>query len=190
MKTTLFLAVGVVIVAVMVFAPTGGLAKQGSAPVTVENTPLPVTGTIDLAGTPAQLLLGGLFTDGSFNLGDTILEPRSYTIPAGFSRLLVRHVSCQAIVASGQKVQISLQTQFTQTSSASPGSLIQLIPDNEIHGALPQARQVAHASVYAFLGIATPGGPTVGDTLTLMAQRDTVTGGGGVSCVVAGELQQ
>jgi hypothetical protein len=190
--TSVSVAVVMVIVAVMVFASTRGRAqgRGGSAPVTVVNTPLPIEGTVALAGTPTQLLLKGGFQDGSVNLQDTILGPRSYTIPAGFSRMLVRHVSCEAILAAGHKVQIFLETNFSFPGVGSPGSLIQLIPDNEIFGALPQPRQVAHADMHAYLGITTPEGPITSDTLTLQAQRDTMTGFGGVTCVVAGELFQ
>jgi hypothetical protein len=194
MKITSLPAVGIVtIVAVAVFAPVSGGAPgqgDGSKPVTVVNTPLPVTGTVELAGTPAQILLTGGFTDGEFNLGDTILGPRTYTIPSGFSRMLLRHVSCRAILASGHKVQIFLMTDFTFPSSGTSDSLIQLIPDNEIFGVLPQPRQVAHADMHAYLGISTPDGPATGDTLVLQAQRDTFNGGGGVTCVIAGELFQ
>lgn len=166
-------------------------AGGGAAPVVVTNTPLPVTGTVALAGTPVQLLLIGLFdTEGGINLGDTVLGPRSYTIPEGFSRLLMRHVSCRAIVPSGQKVQIFLGADFDFGSMITPGELIELIPQGEIAGALPQPRQVAHADMYAFLGVATPGGPTIGRTLRLNAQRDAVTGTGSVTCTVGGELQR
>jgi hypothetical protein len=159
-------------------------------PISVE-TPLPVTGNLSLSlpGTPAQILLQGGFSDGGINLGDTILGPRSYTIPAGFSRMLMRHVSCRAFVPAGRKVQIFLSTEFMFPGSTTPGSLIEFIPGNEI-SVLPfaAARQVASAEVYAFLGISTPDGPATGSTLTLNAQRDTTSGGGGVTCLVAGEL--
>ena len=184
--TSLSVAVAAAIVAAVLFVPGKGGAqvRGGSAPVTVVNTPLPVA----LEGTPAQIVLKGAFEEGSFNLAETILGPQSYTIPAGFSRLLLRHVSCDAIVQSGNKVQIFLRSDFNFPSFGSQESLIQLIPDNEIFGALPQPRQVAHAEMHAYLGISTPGGPTTGDTLTLLAQRDTFNGGGGVTCVIAGEL--
>lgn len=194
-------AIGVITgFAVLVFA--SGAAAQGnkpSAPVTVTNTPLPVTlespltvtGTLSLAGTPAQLILRGIFEEGSVNLADVdILGPRSYTLPAGYSRLLVRHVSCRAITSPGQKVQIFLDAEYQLPSVGGTMNLIELIPDNVIDGVLPQGRQVAHAQIYAFVGITTPGGPAMGDTLRLSAQKDGNTGTGGVTCTVGGELFQ
>jgi hypothetical protein len=166
------------------------LAVVASTPLPVVlPTPVPVTGTFTTAGTPAQLVLQGLFADGSINLEETILGPISYTLPEGFSRLLIRHVSCRAVVPSGRKVQIFLMADLAFPSIAGPESLVELIPDDEIFiGAIGQPRQVAHASVYAFLGVATPGGPVTGNTLTLAAQRDTTSGTGGVTCVIGGEL--
>ena len=200
MKTRMS-AIGVItVIAVLLSAATA--AAQGnkpSAPVTVTNTPLPVTinspltvtGTFSTAGTPAQLILRGIFEEGSVNLADVeILGPRSYTLPAGYSRLLVRHVSCRAITAPGQKVQIFLDAEYQLPTVGGTMNLIELIPDNEIDGALPQARQVASAAIYAFVGITTPGGPAMGDTLRLSAQKDGTTGTGGVTCTVGGELFQ
>lgn len=185
--------------AVLVFASAA--AAQGnrpSAPVTVTNSPLPVTlespltvtGTLSLAGTPAQLILQGSFEEGSVNLVENILGPRSYTLPAGYSRLLVRHVSCRAITSPGQKVQIFLDADYQLPSVGGTMSLVELIPDNLIDGVLPQGRQVASAEIYAFVGITTPGGPVMGDTLRLSAQKDGNTGTGGVTCTVGGELFQ
>ena len=49
-------------------------------------------------------------------------------------------------------------------------------------------RYAESANVHAWLGITTPGGPEIGDTLTLSAQRSTTNSTGGVECVVTGEL--
>jgi hypothetical protein len=137
---------------------------------------------------PIQLQLRGSFQEGNFNLVNSSLGPNSYTIPARFSSLLIKFVSCEAIVPSGAKVQIMLRTQFSLPPIEGDLDLIELIPDNEISGALAQPRQVAHAKMHAYLGISTPDGPVSGDTITLMAQRDTTTGTGGVVCTVSGEL--
>ena len=182
-RTILALAIAGLSVAAYALPPPGG-GPPTPIDVRVTNSAVP----IQSAGTPAQVLLQGKFVNDDINLADTILGPRSFTIPSEFSRFLVRHVSCEVIVATGAKVQIFLDTTFSFTSSTTPGSLVQLIPDNEIFGDLPQPRQVANAEVHAYLGITTPGGPSIGDTLQLNAQRDAKTGTGGVTCVVAGEL--
>ena len=187
---------GIIVCVGLILAPveviSGPAGPPGGLDVTVLNPlPLPVTGNVGSSGTPLQLFLLGSFVEGSVNLKDSILAPRSYTIPEGFSTLLIKHVSCRAITGSGQQVQIFLESQFTFPSGGgTPGNLIEMIPDNEILGALPQPRQVAHANVHAYLGISTPDGPTTGDTLLLQAQRDEKTGTGSVRCVVSGELQQ
>jgi hypothetical protein len=87
-------------------------------------------------------------------------------------------------------VQIFIAAMFSFDGFSTPGNLIELIPDNVIFGALPQPRQVASSPLHVYVGISTPGGPTVSDTLTLQAQKDAATGTGGVECVLAGELYQ
>ena len=182
-RTLLALAIASLSVAAYASPPPGG-GPPTPIDVKVTNPALLVAS----AGTPAQFLLMGSFKAGDTNLGTSIVGPYSYTIPEGFSRLLLKYVSCEAIVSAGAKVQIFLSTSFTSETSTTSASLIQLIPDNEIYGALPQPRQVVNAELHAYLGIATPGGVATSDTLMLSAQRDTTTGTGGVVCVVAGEL--
>lgn len=175
-----------------VLANSGPAGPPNGLDVNVVNPlPLPVTGNVGSSGTPIQLFLLGAWQEGSFNLQESSLYPISYTIPEGFSTLLIKYVSCRVITEPGQQVQIYLESQFQFPDGGGiSGNLIEMIPDNEIDGALPQARQVAHANVHAYLGISTPGGPTIGDTITLHAQKDGTTGVGSVRCVVSGELQE
>ena len=128
-RTILALTIAGLSVAAYASPPPGG-GPPTPIDVRVTNSAVP----IQSAGTPAQVLLQGKFVNDDINLADTILGPRSFTIPSEFSRFLVRHVSCEVIVATGVKVQIFLDTNFSFTSSSAPGSLVQLMPDKRSSG--------------------------------------------------------
>lgn len=183
--------------------------------VNIVNTPVPVEGAVDVTGSsitvdnnegnavpvrplpdsvPVQFLLRGLFSDGSFNLGSTILGPMSYEIPDGYSKMLLKYVSCRVIQEPGVRVVINLSTAFNYDSSAIPDQeIVKLMTSDARSVAVPlygttAVRYAESANVHAWLGITTPGGPEIGNTLSLSAQRSTTTGSGGIGCVVSGEL--
>ncbi|AGA31998.1 hypothetical protein TVNIR_0287 [Thioalkalivibrio nitratireducens DSM 14787] len=139
------------------------------------------------APTPVQLHLRGGFQDGSINLFDSGIGVRSYTVPDG-AVLRLTYVSCRAISNDAQHVQIFFSTTAETPGMISPLRVVELLTEGFIENQLPQRRAVVSGPVDAWLGIETPGGPIIGSTLTLNAQRDTNQGTGGVECAVAGEL--
>lgn len=182
--------------------------------VNIVNTPLPVEGVADVTGSsvtvdndetnavpvhpvsesvPVQFLLEGLFSNGSFNLGSTILGRMDYTIPEGFEHMLLKYVSCRVVQEPSVRVVINLNTSFTYETGGFPQAIVKLMTSDANSVAVPvvggtAVRYAESATVHAWLGITTPGGPEIGDTLSLSAQRSTTIGSGGVECVVAGEL--
>ena len=139
---------------------------------------------------PFQVLLTGVFSNFSINLGQSGTRDISYTIPDGFDSALVKYVSCRVIQEPDVTVVINLNTSFSYDTFGIPGQeIVKLItsPDDRVIIS-PAARFAESAMVHAWLGITTPDGPDIGDTLTLSAQRSTNQGSGGVSCVVTGEL--
>lgn len=182
--------------------------------VNIANTPLPVEGVVDVTGSsvtidnddasavpvrsisegiPVQFKLQGLFSDGSFNLGTTILGPMSYTIPEDFGRMLLKYVSCNSVQQPGVRVVINLDTSFTYETTATPRqAIVKLMTSDANRVDVPTlstgVRYAESANVHVWLGITTPGGPEIGDTLFLSAQRSTTSGTGGVTCIVTGEL--
>ena len=183
--------------------------------VNIANTPLPVEGVIDVTGSsvsidnddanavpvrsinegmPVQFMLKGLFSDDDgINLGSTILGPMSYTIPDGYERMLLKYVSCHAVQSPGVRIVINLNTSFTyETLSFPRQTIVKLMTSDANSVDVPTVstgvRYAESANVHAWLGITTPGGPEIGDTLYLSAQRSTSSGTGGVTCVVTGEL--
>jgi len=161
----------------------------GSLGVTA-STPLPVS-IIDTPATPVQLQLKGLFEAGNVNLITSILGPRTYTVPDG-SSLLLKYVSCSVFLAPDQKVHVELVADFDFGGSAGPGSLVDLILDAPIFNfdvGAPINRRTANQPMHAYLGVTTPGGPTIGRTLRLQAQRSAAAATtGGVECTIGGEL--
>jgi hypothetical protein len=139
--------------------------------------------------TPVQLHLRGLFSEGDVNLGDTILGSRSYTIPEA-TTLLITYATCRAVSNAAEHVQIFLTAESSLPGVIQPIRLVEMITDRyiEIGAAFPQRRHVDGGPVQAYLGVTSPGGSTIGRTLTLQAQRDTTQGSGGVECAVAGQL--
>lgn len=171
--------------------PPGGLGVQvlNTPNVKVANTPLPVSIT-NAPATPVQLKLNGLFEAGNVNMVAFPGAPRTYTVPEG-SSLLVKYISCAAFLDPAQKIHIELVADFDFGGSAGPGSLVDLILETPIFqftSGAPIPRRTANQPMHAYLGISTPGGPTIGNILSLQAQRSANTGTGGVECTVAGEL--
>lgn len=142
--------------------------------------------------TPIQFALGGLFTEGDINLGDSILRPMSFTVPVDKS-LLIKFVTCQAVrgVNEAHQFDISLVADFMFDNSTAPVAIVQFVPTAIWESPGPFGdRAVASTSTQVYVNIpsAAPGVPEIGEEVRLRAQRNGTTGTGGVSCTVSGEL--
>jgi len=175
----------------LVFATTTPAKSLKS--VTIANTesnPVPVVSVEDATTVPVQIQLRGLFEEGSINLIDTILGPRSYTVPEGYS-MLIRYATCEAVRGVNEAFQfdVSLDANFDFGSSATLAPVVQMVPTAVWESPGPFGdRAVATVNAHSYLNISSPNGPTIGDTLYLRAQRNGTSGAGGVVCTVSGVL--
>lgn len=143
-------------------------------------------------GTPVQLHLTGLFSEGSINLGPSVLGPMSFTAPDGKS-LLVEFATCQAVreLNDLHQFDITLEADFIFTGTTTPQPLVQFVPTSIWESPGPFGdRTVASTATHAYLNIPSPaaGAPAIGNVLRLRAQRNGTTGGGGVNCTITGKL--
>jgi hypothetical protein len=139
---------------------------------------------------PVQLRLTGSFTAGSNNLTSSGLGPKDYTVPDG-SSLLLRYISCVVFLAADQKVHIDLEANFSLPTVSGSANLVNLIIEAPVFSfaeGFPQHRRAANQPMHAYIGVVTPNGPTVGNTIRLQAQRSADLGTGSVECTIGGDL--
>ena len=113
-RTIALLASGIV-VAMLSWYSTRPSAAPGSAPVTVVNTPLPVTGTVAVSNLPAVAPLQAYQVQcrNTLDFADNISECFFEAVPAG-KRLLVQTISIHTLTDPGVRV---VQGAFTDHST-------------------------------------------------------------------------
>ena len=130
---------------------------------------------------PIQFSMGGQFPVGDTDMHEGVTHPQTFTIPDGAS-LLIRYVSCQALVDPGTTVFIHFITEHGEAPALS------LIPTARSYFSTVQERIAATANTEIYLGIDPPVGPAIGNEIILYGQRETAVASALLSCTLSGEL--